>query len=97
MKRKLFDRKVKIEIAERKLSKDNAWFSEYVHWNELWASISLKDISARRVLYFFTVKWRRNFPNNFRVLVDDKVFLPTQPPVVDPSNDCVVFHAVTAE
>jgi hypothetical protein len=94
MRKNLFATKVKIEAIEKKLSNDNLWASEYVYWNELWASIFLKDISAKRVLYFFTIKWRKDFPVNCRVVVNDKIFVPTQPPIMDPSNDVIMFHAV---
>jgi hypothetical protein len=88
-----FNTKVKIETLTRKLSKDNLWVSEYKLWNEVWASIAIKDISSRRVLYFFTVKWGRDFPREFRVSAGDRIFTPTQLPVIDPSKDWVLFHA----
>ncbi|MDR0678311.1 MAG: hypothetical protein LBF44_02115 [Holosporaceae bacterium] len=90
---KLFNTKVKIETLEKKLSKDNLWISEYKPWNEIWASISIKDISSRRVLYLFTIKWKRDFPREFRVVVRDRIFIPTQSPIFEPSRDLVLFHA----
>ncbi|MDR3187464.1 MAG: hypothetical protein LBT63_03500 [Holosporaceae bacterium] len=94
MFKNLFDTKVKIEALEKKLSADNLWVSEYTLWKEVWASISIRDISARRALYLFRVKWLENFPRDFRVVVKDKTFTPTQFPIVEPANDLVLFHAV---
>ncbi|MDR2681436.1 MAG: hypothetical protein LBB29_00070, partial [Holosporaceae bacterium] len=56
--------------------------------------ISIKYVAIKKVIYFFTIKWRRHFPNNFRIVVDDEIFVPTQPPIADPSNDYVMFHAI---
>ncbi|MDR2794791.1 MAG: hypothetical protein LBB12_03375 [Holosporaceae bacterium] len=93
MQPKLFNKKIKIEIIKQKLSNDNIWIPEYVLWNELWASVSIKYIFIKKVLYFFIIKWRRYFPNNFRVTMDDKIFMPTQIPIANPTNDYVMFHA----
>ncbi|MDR3179433.1 MAG: hypothetical protein LBT70_00855 [Holosporaceae bacterium] len=93
MSKKLFNKKIKIEIIKQKLSSDNVWIPEYILWNELWASASIKYVSVRRVIYFFIIKWRKYFPNNFRITMDDKNFMPTQIPIVDPSNDYIMFHA----
>jgi hypothetical protein len=95
--RNLFNTKVKIEAADRKLSKSNVWILEYVYWNELWASIFIKDISARRALYLFVIKWRKDFPDDFRVVLNDKIFTPTQPPVRDPAKDLILFHATSKQ
>ncbi|MDR1982795.1 MAG: hypothetical protein LBQ08_03300 [Holosporaceae bacterium] len=90
---RLFNTKIKIETLEKKLSQDNLWVSEYKFWNEVWASISIKDISSRRVLYLFTIKWKHDFPCEFRVSIKDKIFTPTQLPIVEPSQDLILFHA----
>ncbi|MDR0580725.1 MAG: hypothetical protein LBG04_01255 [Holosporaceae bacterium] len=93
MLRRLFNTRVKIEIIEKKLSDDNLWVSEYKLWKEIWASISLKDISSRRVLYLFSVRWKQEFPREFRAVVKDVVFTPTQFPIMEPSQDLILFHA----
>ncbi|MDR1375202.1 MAG: hypothetical protein LBJ45_00095 [Holosporaceae bacterium] len=94
MFKNLFNTKVKIEALEKKLSADNLWVSEYRLWKEVWASISIRDISSRRVLYLFRVKWLKDFPRDFRVVLKDKTFIPTQAPIAEPANDLVLFHAV---
>ncbi|MDR2765944.1 MAG: hypothetical protein LBB63_00560 [Holosporaceae bacterium] len=93
MFRKLFNTKVRVEALEKHLSDSNLWISEYKPWKEVWASITIKDISARRTLYLFALKWTVDFPREFRVVLKDKIFLPTQFPVVEPANDLVLFHA----
>ena len=93
MLKRLFNTKVRIEAAEKKLSDDNLWISEYKLWKEVWASISIKDISSKRVLYLFTIKWKHDFPHEFRAIVNDRVFTPTQFPVIEPSQDLILFHA----
>ncbi|MDR0968398.1 MAG: hypothetical protein LBL99_02040 [Holosporaceae bacterium] len=93
MLKRLFNTKVRIESVEKKLSDENLWVSEYKLWNEVWASISIKDISARRTLYLFAIKWRRDFPREFRVVIKDRIFTPTQQPIIEPSQDLVLFHA----
>jgi hypothetical protein len=84
---------VKIETVEKKLSDDNLWTQEYKPWKEVWASISLKDISSRRVLYLFSIRWKQEFPRKFRAIVKDMVFTPTQFPIIEPSQDLILFHA----
>jgi hypothetical protein len=93
MRKTLFNTKVKIEKKEKALSKENVWVSDYVFWKELWASVFLKDISPRRTLYFFTIKWNQDFPTAFRVKINNKIFTPIQLPVVDTSKDEILFHA----
>jgi hypothetical protein len=93
MFKNLFNTKIKIEALEKKLSGDNLWVSEFQLWKEVWASITIKDISSRRALYLFTIKWNKDFPSEFRVVINDKVFTPTQFPIVEPANDLVMFHA----
>jgi hypothetical protein len=93
MFKKLFNTRVKVEALEKRLSDNNLWISEYKPWKEVWASITLKDISTRRTLYLFTMKWTTDFPKEFRVIIKDKVFLPIQFPVVEPTNNLVLFHA----
>ncbi|MDR3151220.1 MAG: hypothetical protein LBT67_00010 [Holosporaceae bacterium] len=95
--RNLFNTKVKIETAEKKLSESNVWILEYVYWNDLWASIFIKDISARRALYLFVIKWRKDFPDNFRIALNGKIFMPTQLPVRDPAKDLILFHATVKQ
>ncbi|MDR2724449.1 MAG: hypothetical protein LBB25_04625 [Holosporaceae bacterium] len=94
MLKRLLNTRIKIEIVEKKLSDDNLWILEHKLWREVWASISLKDISSRRVLYLFTVKWKCDFPREFRVIVKDKIFTPTQFPIMEPSQDLILFHAI---
>jgi hypothetical protein len=93
MPKRLFNTKIKIESLEKKLSTENLWIYEYKFWNEVWASISIKDISAKRVLYLFAIKWKCDFPSEFRVVVKDRIFTPTQPPIIEPAQDLVLFHA----
>ncbi|MDR1561241.1 MAG: hypothetical protein LBS23_02700 [Holosporaceae bacterium] len=89
----LFNTKIKIETIEKKLSNDNLWILEYKLWKEVWASITIKDISSRRALYLFVIRWKRDFPTDFRVVIKDKIFTPTQFPVVEPAKDLLMFHA----
>jgi hypothetical protein len=93
MQKRLFATRVKIEILEKRLSSENLWISEYKPWKEVWASVSLKDISTRRALYIFAVKWRGDFPREFRAVVNDKIFMPTQMPAQEISQDLILFHA----
>jgi hypothetical protein len=93
MLKRLFNTRVKIETVEKKLSVDNLWVSEYKLWKEVWDSISLKDISSRRVLYLFSIRWKQEFPREFRVVVKDIIFTPTQFPIIEPSQDLIMFHA----
>jgi head-tail adaptor len=93
MYKKLFSTKILIETKNTTLSPDNVWISEYTSWRELWASISIKYISSRSTLYLFAVRWKRDFPKNFRVRVNNQVFVPTQPPIQDLQTDFVLFHA----
>ena len=92
--KQLFNTKIQIEKQNEKLSDDNRWISEYVFWKEMWASISLKYISSKRTSYLFAIKWKQDFPQKFRVKINDKIFTPTQSAVVDPANDTILFHAV---
>lgn len=93
MLKNLFNTKVKIELLEKKLSIDNQWIKVYTLWKEVWASIIVKDFSARGALYLFSIRYEKGFPVNFRVTVDDKVFTPTQSPIVEHLNGLVLFHA----
>lgn len=93
-RKQLFNTKIQIEKLNEKLSDDNRWISEYVFWKEIWASVSLKDISSKRASYLFTVKWKQDFPQKFRVKINEKVFMPTQSAIVDPENESILFHAV---
>ncbi len=86
--------KVIIEKLEKKLSENNTWKSEFVFWNKLWASIELGNIAITKTNYVFKVRWRGKFPENFRVVVNDVIFVPTQTAAVDIKNDMVIFHAV---
>jgi len=93
MPRKIFDTKVRIESVEKKLSEENLWVSEYSLWKEVWASVAIKEISSRRALYLFSIQWQQDFPRNFRVVMKDKIFTPTQFPVIEPSRNMILFHA----
>lgn len=95
MKKALFNTKIIVEEAKKTLSEDNVWISDYVFWKELWASVSLKDISPRRALYIFSIKWKEDFPQNFRVKINGKIFTPTQFPIIDACRDEILFHATT--
>ena len=86
--------KVIIEKLEKKLSENNTWKSEFIFWNELWASIELGNVAITKTNYIFKVRWRGEFPEKFRVVVNDVVFVPTQTAAVDIQNDMVIFHAV---
>lgn len=95
--KRLFNTRIKIEKEINELSEDNRWISKYVLWKEVWASVMLKDISSRRTLYLFVVKWKDDFPQKFRVNINDKMFIPTQPAVANPADDTILFHAFLAE
>ncbi|MDR2107809.1 MAG: hypothetical protein LBO73_04845 [Holosporaceae bacterium] len=89
-----FNTKIKIEALEKTLSEDNRWISVYKPWREVWAFVSLRDISSKRALYLFAVRRRNDFPREFRIVIKDKIFMPTQPPTTEPSRDLILFHAV---
>lgn len=92
---KLFNTKIRIEKLEKKLSNTNCWLSNYIFWKEVWASISIKDISSKRVLYLFTIRWHQEkFPLEFRIKINDTIFVPTQPPISDPAAGNIIFHAI---
>ncbi|MDR3156261.1 MAG: hypothetical protein LBT90_04165 [Holosporaceae bacterium] len=93
MPSKLFNTKVQIEAKTTTLSTDNTWVSEYSLWRELWASISIKYMSPCTTVYLFMIKWKRDFPANFRVKVSGKIFVPTQPPIQDFQSESIIFHA----
>jgi hypothetical protein len=93
MRNRLFNTKVRIESKIMTLSPKHVWISEYVFWRELWASISLKCISSRSTLYIFAVRWKGDFPGSFRVKVNGQIFVPTQPAVLDPQTESILFHA----
>jgi hypothetical protein len=42
----------------------------------------------------FAIKWKGDFPREFRALLNDKIFIPTQKPAVD--RDMILFHATSA-
>lgn len=92
--KQIFNTKVQIEELRKKLSDDNRWISEYAFWKEMWASVSLKDISSKRALYLFAIKWKQQFPTEFRVKINGCVFMPTQSAITDPANDTILFHAI---
>lgn len=97
IRKRLFNTHIKIEKEVQELSDNNRWISHYILWKEMWASVMLKDISSRRVLYLFVVKWKDDFPQKFRVKINDKIFIPTQPAIADAADDSVIFHAILAE
>lgn len=94
MPKRLFNTKIKIEKLEKKLSENNTWKSEFLPWQELWASIQLENITMTKTNYIFRVKWRGEFPKKFRVIINDVIFLPTQMVAIDLKNDMVIFHAI---
>ncbi|MCR5224459.1 MAG: hypothetical protein K6C34_00050 [Alphaproteobacteria bacterium] len=89
----VFNTKVKIESLKKTLSENNVWISEYESWGEIWASVSVKYISSKGALYLFEVKWKKDFPHDFRVIMNDTIFIPTQSPIAEPSSDLILFHA----
>ena len=93
-RKQLFNTKIHREKLNEKLSDDNRWLSEYISWKEMWASVLLKDISSKRALYLFAIKWKQDFPQKFRVKINEKIFMPTQSAIVDPVNDTILFHAI---
>ncbi len=94
MNGRIFNTKIKVEKLEKKLSGNNTWISEFVPWNELWASIHLGNIAITKTNYIFRVRWRGEFPKKFRVVVNNVIFIPTQTTAIDLKNDMVIFHAV---
>ena len=94
MSERLFNTKIKIEKLERKLSENNTWKTEFLPWQEMWASIRLGNIAITKTNYIFRVKWRGEFPKKFRVIVNGVIFFPTQMAAIDLKNDMVIFHAV---
>lgn len=94
MMERQFNTKIKIEKLEKRLSENNVWKSEFIPWQELWASIRLGNIAITKTNYIFRVKWRGDFPKKFRVVVNDVIFFPTQMVAIDLKNDEVIFHAV---
>ncbi|MBR1733961.1 MAG: hypothetical protein IJ730_00685 [Alphaproteobacteria bacterium] len=94
---KVFNTKITIEKLNEKLSDDNRWISEYENWQETWASVSLKAITSKQALYLFIIKWKQDFPTKFRVKINEKIFMPTQPPIVNPANDTILFHAILVQ
>jgi hypothetical protein len=95
MTKKMFCTRTRIEIPEKKLSSENLWITEYKYWKEVWAAISIKDISPKRTVYIFAVKWRGDFPREFRAVVNNNIFTPTQIPAEESCKDLILFHATT--
>ena len=89
----LFSTKVRIEELQTTLSENNTWEENCVPWRDVWASIQLKSIGVTKSLYLFIVKWKGEFPKKFRVVFQDKIFIPTQEASFDYKNDLVIFHA----
>ena len=94
--KKRFYNKVRIEKEVKKLSPEGLWVTNYEFWKELWASIAIKEISTSKVVYLFQIKWRGEFPKNFRIIMNDEIFSPTQLPVTDVTGDTILFHAKAA-
>jgi len=94
MSERIFNTKIKIEKLEKKLSENNTWKTEFLPWQELWASIQLGNIAITKTNYIFRVKWKGEFPKKFRVVVNGVIFFPTQIAAIDLKNDVVIFHAV---
>lgn len=97
MKHINFNNRVKIEKLTKSLSVDNTWVSSYAKFADVWAAINVKELTAKKCLYLFTIQWRENFPNNFRVMINDSTFIPTQIPIVDFKNNVILFHAIAAQ
>ena len=94
--KKRFYNKVRIEKEVKKLSPEGLWVTNYEFWKELWAAIAIKEISTSKVVYLFQIKWRGEFPKNFRIIMNDEIFSPTQLPVTDVTGDTILFHAKAA-
>ncbi len=90
---KLFSTKVRVELLDKQLSHNNEWISKYTPWKDLWATIQLKDVKITKSLYLFAIRWKGEFPKNFRVVVNDNIFEPTQPVSYDFKNNLIIFHA----
>ena len=93
MKKRPLNTKIKIEKLEKQLDKNNCWVSEYTPWKEIWTSMSIKYISSTKIVYVFIVKWRRNFPQKFRVRLNDEIFTPMNKLAIDHSSNLIIFHA----
>ena len=58
--------------------------------------ITLKSSNQNNKIILFSsqlIKWKKDFPQKFRVKINGKIFMPTQSAIVDPSSDTVLFHA----
>ena len=97
MQDKAFNVKVKVEKLEKVLAEDHTWKTNYVPWKEVWASIQLKDITITKGHYLFAIKWKGDFPVEFRVIFRNTVFTPTQQVVVDFKNEVLTFHATAKQ
>ncbi len=95
MRRTFFNNRITIEKEEKVLSSDNVWISKYTEWKSMWASVLLRDLSKKNAVYLFCVRWINDFPTNFRIKIGDKMFIPTQLPVLDPPTGTILFHAVS--
>lgn len=93
MPKHAFHTKIKIETLQKHLSCDNLWMMKFVPWREVWASVLIKYVSSKGALYLFKVRWRGDFPQEFRIVMGSTVFRPIQSPIVDPSQDLILFHA----
>ena len=91
--RRLFNTKVRIEKLEETLLENNTWKSEYVFWKDVWASIQLKNVTVNDARYLFIMKWKGDFPKKFRVIINGRIFMPTQKVVIDFQNDLIIFQA----
>ena len=93
LRKNMFNTKIKIERLEKQLSENNCWTSSYISWKEVWAFMTIKNISSVKAVYLFIVRRKEGFPQNFRVKISDMTFTPTQIPVVDYRLDTIIFHA----
>lgn len=76
------------------LSVDNLWITKESFWKNVWFDIQIDNIKSDKQKYRFTTKWIPDFPNSFRIHMNESVFEPLQQPIVDPANDCIFFYAI---
>lgn len=94
---KFFYTKITIEIPEFKLTETNEWYKKYKIWKEIWAQVKLKNVSRAGGVYFFCIDNISDFPEDFRVVMNNKIFVPTQLPIEDNATNKLIFHATCSE
>lgn len=94
---RFFETRIKIEVPEFILTANNNWYQKYKLWKEIWAKVKLKNISRNEGVYFFCVDGALALPKNFRVNMNNKIFIPTQSPLEDRVGNKLIFHAVFSD